>query len=382
MGLKIAVDASRNRSGGAKAHLIGILSEAKLTQLDIEQIHVWSDGSLLDSIPDVSWIVKHNPTELNQSLVSQIWWQATKLTKEIKLANCDILFTTDASTLCSFSPMVVLSRDMLSYESGVMLRFKGYSLLRLIAILLIQNLAFRRAQGVIFLTKYAGEVIQRSCGSLKSVSYIPHGVGNRFKHTQPSSLWTDNDRQIRCLYVSNTAPYKNQWIVVQAIEILRSRGYDLVLNLIGGGSGKEQKRLDKQILTSDPNGEFVRQLGFVPHQDLPSHLANTDLFIFASSCENMPNTLVEAMAVGLPIACSNRGPMPEILSEGGVYFNPEDPQSIADAVEEIVKNPYLRRQIATRAKQRSEEFSWSRCATETWSFITETYLRNKRNIIK
>lgn len=382
MGLKIAVDASRNRSGGAKAHLIGILSEAKLTQLDIEQIHVWSDGSLLDSIPDVSWIVKHNPTELNQSLVSQIWWQATKLTKEIKLANCDILFTTDASTLCSFSPMVVLSRDMLSYESGVMLRFKGYSLLRLIAILLIQNLAFRRAQGVIFLTKYAGEVIQRSCGSLKSVSYIPHGVGNSFKHTQPSSLWTDNDRQIRCLYVSNTAPYKNQWIVVQAIEILRSRGYDLVLNLIGGGSGKEQKRLDKQILTSDPNGEFVRQLGFVPHQDLPSHLANTDLFIFASSCENMPNTLVEAMAVGLPIACSNRGPMPEILSEGGVYFNPEDPQSIADAVEEIVKNPYLRRQIATRAKQRSEEFSWSRCATETWSFITETYLRNKRNIIK
>ncbi|MFL0658159.1 glycosyltransferase family 4 protein [Cylindrospermopsis raciborskii UAM/DH-MRr] len=382
MGLKIAVDASRNQSGGAKAHLIGILSEAKLTQLDIEQIHVWSDGSLLDSIPDVSWIVKHNPTELNQSLVSQIWWQATKLTKEIKLANCDILFTTDASTLCSFSPMVVLSQDMLSYESGVMLRFKGYSLLRLIAILLIQNLAFRRAQGVIFLTKYAGEVIQRSCGSLKSVSYIPHGVGNSFKHTQPSSLWTDNDRQIRCLYVSNTAPYKNQWIVVQAIEILRSRGYDLVLNLIGGGSGKEQKRLDKQILTSDPNGEFVRQLGFVPHQDLPSHLANTDLFIFASSCENMPNTLVEAMAVGLPIACSNRGPMPEILSEGGVYFNPEDPQSIADAVEEIVKNPYLRRQIANRAKQRSEEFSWSRCATETWSFITETYLRNKRNIIK
>ncbi|PNK02974.1 glycosyl transferase family 1 [Cylindrospermopsis raciborskii S07] len=382
MGLKIAVDASRNRSGGAKAHLIGILSEAKLTQLDIEQIHVWSDGSLLDSIPDVSWIVKHNPTELNQSLVSQIWWQATKLTKEIKLANCDILFTTDASTLCSFSPMVVLSRDMLSYESGVMLRFKGYSLLRLIAILLIQNLAFRRAQGVIFLTKYAGEVIQRSCGSLKSVSYIPHGVGNSFKHTQPSTLWTDNDRQIRCLYVSNTAPYKNQRIVVQSVEILRSRGYNLVLNLIGGGSGKEQKRLDKQILTSDPNGEFVRQVGFVPHQDLPSHLANTDLFIFASSCENMPNTLVEAMAVGLPIACSNRGPMPEILSEGGIYFNPEDPQSIADAVEEIIKNPYLRRQIATRAKQRSEEFSWSRCASETWSFITETYVRNKRNIIK
>jgi len=134
-------------------------------------------------------------------------------------------------------------------------------------------------------------------------------------------------------------------------------------------------------LTSDPKGEFVQQIGFVPHKDLPSHLANTDLFIFASSCENMPNTLVEAMAVGLPIACSNRGPMPEILGEGGVYFNPEDPQSIANAVEEIIKPPSLRRPIATRAKQRSEEFSWARCASETWSFIAETYYKaNKKQI--
>lgn len=107
-------------------------------------------------------------------------------------------------------------------------------------------------------------------------------------------------------------------------------------------------------------------------------LAEADLFIFASSCENMPNTLLEAMAVGLPIACSNRGPMPEVLDDGGVYFDPEDAVSIANSVEQLIKDPDLRAKIARRASQLSEQYSWSRCAEETWKFICETYRRVSR----
>ena len=83
----------------------------------------------------------------------------------------------------------------------------------------------------------------------------------------------------------------------------------------------------------------MKCLGFVPHDDLPSLLAGADLFVFASSCENMPNTLVEAMAIGLPIACSDRGPMPEVLRDGGVYFDPENPESIAAAIETLIRDP-------------------------------------------
>ena len=114
-----------------------------------------------------------------------------------------------------------------------------------------------------------------------------------------------------------------------------------------------------------------------PQQELPNHLAQADLFIFASGCENMPNTLVEAMAVGLPIACSNRGPMPEVLADGGVYFDPEDADSIAEAIEQIVQSPALRLAIAQRAKVLSQQYNWKRCADETWAFVAETYLRTK-----
>ena len=85
----------------------------------------------------------------------------------------------------------------------------------------------------------------------------------------------------------------------------------------------------------------------------------------------MPNTLVEAMAVGLPIACSNRGPMPEVLGDGGIYFDPEDADSIGVAVEKIITNEDLRLAIARRAKVLAEQYSWSRCAAETWDFLRD-----------
>ncbi|MBE0613506.1 MAG: glycosyltransferase [Burkholderiales bacterium] len=371
----LGIDASRNRSGGARAHVIGILTDGDPRQHGIQVVHLWAPRSLLDSVPDQTWLVKHSPKELEESLLHQVWWQATRLSLEIAKNGCDILFTTDASTFCRFSPTVVLSQDMLSYEPGVMRSF-GYTKarLRLLLILLIQNRAFRFAHGVIFLTQYASKIIQLSCGPLQRIVHIPHGVGEEFKRAERPQGWPSaGERPIRCVYVSNAEMYKHQWVVVCAIAALRKRGHNIALTLVGGGAGRAQRILDAQRAASDPDGSFVEQIDFVSQAELLKHLISADLFVFASSCENMPVTLVEAMAVGLPIACSIRGPMPEVLQDGGVYFNPEDAESIAGAVEQIVKDPALRLKIAGRAKTVSEQYSWLRCSDETWRFIVETY---------
>jgi len=69
--------------------------------------------------------------------------------------------------------------------------------------------------------------------------------------------------------------------------------------------------------------------------------------------------------------------MPEVLADGGVYFDPEDADSIAEAIEQIVQSPALRLAIAQRAKVLSQQYNWKRCADETWAFVAETYLRTK-----
>lgn len=375
MSIVVGIDASRNRSGGAKAHLIGLLTKGNPLDHGIRQVHVWAFKSLLDALPERSWLLKHNPPELEQSLLKQVFWQIFKLPAETRMAGCDIMLNTDAGTMSSVSPAVTMSRDMLSYEPGEIERY-GLSKARLRLILLryIQNRSLCRADGAVFLTRYAARVIQQSCGELHRVGFIPHGVGENFQSKVRNLPWPRaGERPVRLLYISNAAWYKHQWKVVQAVELLRKQGENVTLTLVGGGSGPPLKKLQDQIAVSDPGSEFVVQKEFVLQSDLPGYLAEADIFIFASSCENMPNTLVEAMAVGMPIACSNRGPMPEVLGDGGVYFDPEAPESIAAALQRLISGPDLRQRLAVRARVLSAQYSWDRCARETWMFLVDTH---------
>jgi glycosyltransferase involved in cell wall biosynthesis len=373
MGIVVGINASRSRSGGAIAHLSGILNECKPELYGIDKIHIWSYKSMNDVLPDRPWLIKHTPQELEKSLLMQIFWERWQLPKEVKNKKCNILLNTDAGTLCRHTPSVVISQDMLSYEKGEMSRF-GFSLarLRLIALKYIQAFSMKHANGVIFLTNYASKTIQQTIGKINQLRIIPHGVDEIFKQKYMGGNWDfKSSEEIKCIYVSNAAMYKHQWHLVNAISKLREKGYRIKILLVGGGKGPAQKLLEKTISELDPQRKFVEQTPFMKHGALPKILSTADIFVFASSCENMPITLIEAMAGGMPIACSNRGPMPEVLNDGGVYFDPENPEEIAEALESIISDKQLRSSIAIKAKRLSEQYSWGRCSRETFEYITE-----------
>lgn len=370
MNISLAIDASRNRSGGAIAHLIGLMGAAEPERFGFSQVHVWSYDKLLNALPERPWLVRHSPPVLKRNILAQLWWQYFKLPKEIARTGCHIVFNTDAGTVSRFSPAVTMSRNMLPFEPGEIDRY-GWSRagLRLFLLRHIHGRSLQRAQGAAFLTRYAAEIITQRIGRLPHVAIIPHGVGEEFRNVAQS---VPRGKAVRCLYVSNAAPYKHQWKVVHAIEMLRHEGHEVTLELVGGGSGPAQARLDAQMRQSDPEGQFVTQTGFIPQSELPGKIRLADIFVFASSCENMPNTLVEGMASGLAVVCSDRGPMPEILRDGGLYFDPEDSVSIASAIRKLLLNPQLGAELASRSSSYAEAFSWRRCADETFAFLADT----------
>ena len=378
--LVVGIDASRNRSGGAKAHLIGILTEGEPpAAYGIRRVHLWAYRSLMSAIPDYPWLVKYSPPVLEKSLLLQAWWQYWRLPREVRASKCDLLFNTDAASVCPYRPNVTMMRDMLSYEPGEMERFgMSKARLRLLLKRVVQDRSMRNAQRVVFLTNYAARVTQQTIGALDNAIVIPHGVGQEFRLDRPH-LSDASASEILFLYVSNASMYKHQWQVIRAVGRLRRSGVAARLLLVGGGEGRAQELLDQEISVTDPNGEFVEQRPFVPHGAIPRLLADADVFVFASSCESMPNTLLEAMAIGLPIACSDRGPMPEILGDGGVYFDPENSDSIAAALESIIRSPALKERIAKRAKELSAQYSWARCSRETWKTLSEC-ARNARSV--
>jgi len=75
------------------------------------------------------------------------------------------------------------------------------------------------------------------------------------------------------------------------------------------------------------------------------------------------------MASGLPISCSDRGPMPEILKKGGLYFDPENINSIIDSLDKLILSDKLRSVKARLAYNNSLNYSWKKCSDQTFLFL-------------
>jgi glycosyltransferase involved in cell wall biosynthesis len=152
------------------------------------------------------------------------------------------------------------------------------------------------------------------------------------------------------------------------VNRLVENSYKVNLILIGP-RGQSSKQLDKKIDEINKKRKIIKYLGSIPYDFLYEYYKKADIALFASSCENMPNILLESMASGLPIACSNKGPMPEILENCGLYFNPESIDEIYFAISKLLKSPILSNELADKSFKKVQEFSWEKCANSTFNYL-------------
>ena len=143
---------------------------------------------------------------------------------------------------------------------------------------------------------------------------------------------------------------------------------DLALTFVGSSSEGAMAKL-KEAIESSYAKSYVRIVGSVGDSALKAFYEAADLFVFASSCETFGITLAEAMAMRLPIACSIHSGLPELLGDGGVYFDPKSVGEIKGALARLLKDESLRRQKGSAAFERSKEFSWKRTADATFTFL-------------
>uniref|UniRef100_UPI0010A8A841 glycosyltransferase n=1 Tax=Geomonas edaphica TaxID=2570226 RepID=UPI0010A8A841 len=378
----IGIDASNIRAGGGVTHLIELLRAADPQVHGFSKIVVWSGLATLNRIDDRPWLVKNHQRMLDKSLPYRAFWQCFKLSTLARLARCDVLFVPGGSYAGNFHPMVALSQNLLPFEWRELARF-GRSLmsLKLFLLRISQGRSFKQADGLIFLTCYARDVVMQVIKTSRGkTTIVSHGIDSRFSYPPREQLAMNQYSMVkpfRILYVSIIDMYKHQWHVAEAVASLRKAGVHLEIDFIGPAYGPALEHLLEAVQKNDPNGEFLHYRGAVPFEELHTAYRQADACVFASSCENLPNILLEAMAAGLPIACSNRGPMPEVLGEAGAYFDPEQPDEIAEALRTLFNQPNLRKKLADLAFATAQEYSWERCAEETFSFIAQVAAGSK-----
>jgi len=120
----------------------------------------------------------------------------------------------------------------------------------------------------------------------------------------------------------------------------------------------------------------IQFLGFVPPKDLTYLYRDAFLFVFPSTLEACPNTLIEGMSYGLPIATSKVGVMPEICQDAAMYFDPYNPEDIAEKIELIIKKQDLRKELRRKSLRRAQCFSWDKTAKQTLALFEEVYNRS------
>jgi len=375
-GLVVGIDATNLRGGGGITHLVELLTAVIPADYGITKIVIWGGRDTLTKLPEREWLEKVSPNALNLGLYRRIIWQRFSLSVAARAALCDVLFVPGGSYAGGFKPIVTMSRNLLPFEGSELRRY-GMSVmtLKLLILRYTQSRSYKSADGVIFLTKYAQNAVLKVTGPLNGVkAIIPHGISPRFQLPPKDQKGIGDyrtSRPFRMLYVSIIDQYKHQWHVIEAVHSLRAQGVPVVLDLIGPAYPAALKRMEAALVQYDPQKVWVRYHGAVAYETLNTLYAKADLGVFASSCENMPNILLETMASGLPVACSNLGPMPEVLGESGLYFNPESPVAIKNILRKYIDSPNLRSKKANASTQRCRQYNWERCAHETFCFLVD-----------
>lgn len=373
--MRIGIDASNLKSGGGLTHLAALLAHVDAREAGLDEVIVWGSQATLDRIKPRPWLTKANCSALEGSAASTLAWRRREL-PHLARNECDLLFAPGGLCTDAFHPVVTMSRNMLPFQRREALRYGPSRMLGRLALLrAMQKRSFRHADGVIFLSGFAEGEVLRATGPLPGkTAIIPHGVAEPFfKAPRPQVPLNEfsSARPFRLLYTSIVDVYKHQWHIAEAAAQLRREGLPVSVEFAGDAYPPAARRLGSTIRRLDPREEFLRATEPVAHSELPALYHSADAFVFASSCENLPNILLEAMAAGLPIACSGCGPMPEILRDGGLYFDPLRPAEIAQILRRLVVDFTLRQQLATRAHERSREFSWRRCAQATFEFLSD-----------
>lgn len=257
-------------------------------------------------------------------------------------------------------PAVTMFRNMMPFDHALVQKYPLAQRLRLKILFNLYRKSYQTADCVIFISHYAREVVKRYIPAIENRScVIPHGVAESFRGEGKLPV------EGYILYVSVFYHYKHQVEVVKGLALFRKQfGYAPKLKLVGYlAPYAEQVR---QVIAEEHLEDCVDIVGPLSYAEQPEYYKKAKLVVFASSCENCPNILLEGMASGRPIICSQTQPMPEFLGRHGIYFDPLCPESFCQALAQYVALSDIEKQtLADNVYHQSLQYSWQTTVSNT-----------------
>lgn len=163
------------------------------------------------------------------------------------------------------------------------------------------------------------------------------------------------------LYVGSNKPHKNLARLVEAWSLVKKRGQT---QLVIGGAWDTAYDAPKMAATRLGLENEVRWLGSVPQTELAALYSGSAMFVFPSEYEGFGLPVLEAMACGVTVICSNRSSLPEVAGDAAILIEPDDSQAWAEAIGRLLEDAGLRADYAQRSARRAQKFTWGQSARQ------------------
>jgi len=215
--------------------------------------------------------------------------------------------------------------------------------------------------------------------------YIPNGVDARKFNPEmlpgdlPEQCGIDPLRPViicpRRLEPKNGVEY-----FIRAVPRVLEKFPEAQFLIVGGGFPEERERFEK-MLTGWGCRQSVVFTGNVPNSDMPAYYSMSEIAVLPSLMEATSISGLEAMASGLPLVGTRVGGIPEIVidHETGILVEPRSHEALAGAIQKLLADPALRKQLGQNARRRVEStFSWLQIAGQTVGVYTYAISRWKK----
>jgi glycosyltransferase involved in cell wall biosynthesis len=164
------------------------------------------------------------------------------------------------------------------------------------------------------------------------------------------------------LAASAKRPHKNLPRLLDAVAAIPAERRPVLL--LPGYPTPHEHELRAQALALGIDSD-VRFLGWIPDDEMEGLYAVASAFVMPSLYEGFGLPVLEAMARGLPVACSDRSSLPEVAGGAALLFDPEDTGAMARAIESLLHDPGVAERLRAEGPARAREFSWRRTAEQT-----------------
>jgi len=271
-------------------------------------------------------------------------------------------------------PTVGVVHDMAAYWGTRRTRVHLGAVLRM-----IMPDSLRRLDRIIAVSEWVKrELIQRAKVKESRIEVVPNGIDHTAFYPRPryeDSVLLIQPFSFQRPYILCVSridhPVKNHVRLIRAFGIFKQRTkFPHRLVLVGDDSNNSEI-VKKEAAVSPWRGDIFFT-GHFPSKNLPELYSGADFAVYPSMYEGFGMGVLEAMAVGVPVACARAASLPETADHAALYFDPADCEDMADRMVTLATDQVQYQECRRQGLQRVQAFSWDRCAGRTLQIIAET----------